>query len=102
MNGTPGSIHPTHDCWTVMNGAPGGIRPTHDGGAVMGGHLAGLFRCYQTRQLSVGAIGEPFLQLKAAANPGWLTMAPLARKWSGEWGSVRTWLRTCSGRVFSQ
>ena len=56
---------------------------------------------YQTRQELVGVMGEPALQLKAAAKPGWLTMAPLARKWSGECGSWRTWVRTVSGRAFS-
>jgi ABC-2 type transport system ATP-binding protein len=35
---------------------------------------------YQTRQLLTGAIGAPFLQPKAGAKPGWLTIAPLARK----------------------
>ena len=56
---------------------------------------------YQTRQLSSGTMGDPFLQPKAAAKAGWLTMAPLARKWSGEWGSVSTCARTASGREFS-
>ena len=54
-----------------------------------------------TRQLVAGTMGVPCLQPKAVAKPGWLTMAPLARKWSGEWGSVRTCWRTCSGREFS-
>ena len=39
---------------------------------------------YQTRQLLAGTMGVPLAQPKAVAQPGWLTMAPLARKWSGE------------------
>ena len=35
---------------------------------------------YQTRQLLVGTIGVPFLQLKASAKPGAFTIAPFARK----------------------
>ena len=49
-----------------------------------------------------GAMGAPALQPKAAAKPGWLTMTPSTRMWSGEWGSVSTCERTASGRVFSQ
>jgi len=35
---------------------------------------------YQTRQLFTGTIGDPFLHPNAAANPGWFTIAPFARK----------------------
>ena len=56
---------------------------------------------YQTRQLVAGAMGVFGLQAKAGAKLGWLTMAPLARKWPGECGSVRTWLRVLSSRSFS-
>jgi hypothetical protein len=66
------------------------------------GQVLIYLRCsYHTRQLSFGTMGVPTLHPKAEAKPGWLTMAPLARKWLGEWGSVRTWLRTLSGRAFS-
>ena len=58
-------------------------------------------RRYHTLQLSTGTIAAPFLQLNAAANPGWFTIAPFARKWSGECPSVSTWFLTCSGRAFS-
>ena len=44
---------------------------------------------YQTRQLLAGTMGEGFLQPKAAAKPGWLTMTPLTRLGLGECGSVR-------------
>ncbi len=57
---------------------------------------------YQTRQLLTGTMGVPFLQPKAAAKAGWLTMTPSTRKWSGECGSVRTCERMASGREFSQ
>ena len=57
---------------------------------------------YQTRQLLAGTMGAGFLQLKAEEKPGWFTMTPSTRNWSGECGSVRTCWRIASGREFSQ
>ena len=46
-----------------------------------GGRAAALFlTIYQTRQFLAGVMGWPSLQPKAGPKPGWLTMAPLARK----------------------
>ena len=62
--------------------------------------VSGSPRGYQMRQDLVGAMGAFGLQPKAGAKPGWLTMTPLTRKRSGEWGSWRTCERTDSGRAF--
>src|SRR5664279_5246360 len=62
--------------------------------------VGGGSKGYQMRQDLAGAMGAFGLQPKAGAKPGWLTMTPLTRNRSGEWGSCSTCERTASGRVF--
>jgi hypothetical protein len=57
-----------------------------------------VVRRYQTRQLLAGVMGLLALHEKAGPKPGWLTMGPSTRNWSGECSLVRVWVRSDSGR----
>jgi len=61
----------------------------------------GSHNLHHTRHAFAGTIGEPFLHPNTAANPGWFTITPSTRKWSGACSLVSVCARTASSREFS-